>query len=100
MNSESPDCRITEPSELKAEPEFALTAESKSARPRVACPGCGKLLSIRVLSEKHHCDRKPRIPWKMEPESLLERRKVAAIRRFEKRAALRRTSCVPGEAAG
>ena len=63
----------------------------------MACPGCGKLLAIRVLSEKHHCERKPRMPWKTEPERLLERRKAAAIRRFEKRAAIRRSSVVSGE---
>ena len=81
-------------------PERAAVCPPVPAVPKVQCPSCGKFLSIRVLSEKHRCERKPRIPWKMDPESLLERRKVAAIRRFEKRAARGRTSCVQGEAAG
>ena len=59
MNSDSPDCPITEFSEPKAEPEYTLV---ERARPRIACPGCGKLLTVRVLAEKHHCDRVPRKP--------------------------------------
>jgi len=98
MTSIAVDFPISDNSGLKCEltvPE--CPAESPPARPKVACPGCGKLLAIKVLSEKHHCERKPRTPWKMEPEQLLERRKAAAIRRFEKRTALRQSSVELGE---
>ena len=86
MNSDSPDCPITELSELKAEPECTSV---ERARPRIACPGCGKLLTVRVLAEKHHCDRVPRKPWKLDPETLAGRRKCAADRRFHCRMARR-----------
>jgi hypothetical protein len=59
---------------------------------KVACPGGGKLLAVRVLSEKHVCDRTPRNSCKVDPEKLLERRKLAAKRRFEARMARRRSS--------
>ena len=101
MITESQVCQISAPDlEMGLGEAASVCPEiSPPAPQKVACPGCGKLLSIRVLSEKHHCERKPRYPWKMELEHLLERRKAAAIRRFEKRAALRRTSVVSGEAA-
>jgi hypothetical protein len=68
MNSDSPDYPITDFSRVPA---------------RIACPGCGKLLTVRVLAEKHHCDRVPRKPWRLDPETLAERRKCAAERRFQ-----------------
>ena len=99
MATDSPMCQISADPVQEGEFAAALDCPSVPSIAKVACPGCGKLLSIRVLSEKHHCERKPRAAWRMEPECLLERRKAAAIRRFEKRAALRRTSAVSGEAA-
>jgi hypothetical protein len=49
---------------------------------KMQCPRCGRLLRIRTLAEKHTCARKPRAPWKMNPEKLLARRRAAAERRF------------------
>ena len=63
--------------ELVAAPMTKETVED-----RVACPGCGKLLRIRTLAEKHTCARKPRKSWKMEPDRLQARRRAAAERRF------------------
>ena len=61
---------------------------ARPPRPRVPCPGCGKLLALRTLAEKHVCVRKVREPrkgWTMEPGKRFERQKAAAIRRFEQR---------------
>ena len=101
MTSSSADFPISDNPDLKDELTAApeCPAESPPARPKVACPGCGKLLAIRVHSEMHHCERKPRTPWKMEPEQLLERRRAAAIKRFEKRTAPRRSAVESGEPA-
>jgi hypothetical protein len=63
---------MTEAEELNA------AAESD----RMACPGCGKLLRVRTLAEKHTCARKPRKSWKTDPERLRVRRRAAAERRF------------------
>ena len=63
--------------ELVAVPTTKETVEG-----RVACPGCGKLLRIRTLAEKHTCARKPRKSWNMDSERLLNRRRAAAERRF------------------
>jgi len=49
---------------------------------KMLCPGCGKVLRIRTLAEKHFCVRKPRKSWKMEPDKLQARRRAAAERRF------------------
>jgi len=62
-----------------AEAEELITAAESD---RMACPGCGKLLRVRTLAEKHTCARKPRKSWRMEPERLLARRRAAAERRF------------------
>ena len=61
---------------LEAAPEMEVEM------PKMPCPGCGKLLRIRTLAEKHTCARKPRKAWKMESERLLARRRAAAERRF------------------
>ena len=94
MTSDSPSCQISAPDlEMGEADNMAVCRDVlPSAQPTAACPSCGKLLSIRVLAEKHHCDRKPRKPWKMDPERLLERRKLAAAKRFETRMAQRRSS--------
>ena len=94
MTSDSPSCQISVPDlEMGEADNMAVCPKgSPSSQPKVACPGCGKLLSIRVLSEKHCCERRPRKPWKMDPERLLERRKLAAAKRFETRMAQRRSS--------
>ena len=97
MDSGSPEYLISELSEPKAgptEPDSAMTrvglpGSERPTQPRTACPGCGRVLSIRVLAEKHRCDRMPRKPWKMGPEKLLERRRRAAERRFQCRMARR-----------
>ena len=63
-------------------------AMDSTARDRIPCPRCGKMLRLRTLAEKHVCSKKTKEPRKgrrMDPVKKLERQKLAAVRRFERR---------------
>ena len=70
------------PMALEPAPEPTTAEPAPTALGKMQCPSCGKLLRIRTLAEKHTCARRPRKPWKMDPERLLARRRAAAERRF------------------
>jgi len=98
MITDSQVCQISTPDlEMGAGGAASVCPEiSPSVPPKVACPGCEKMLSVRVLSEKHVCTRTPRKSWKTDPDKLLERRKLAAAKRFEARMARLQLSLAAG----
>ena len=67
------------------EPMVVEATEPAATEPmedKMPCPGCGKVLRVRTLAEKHTCARKPRKSWKMDPDRPQARRRAAAERRF------------------
>ena len=67
---------VVEPSDAAVEPSIG------EAEGKIPCLGCGRVLRIRTLAEKHNCVRKLRKSWKTDPDKLQSRRRAAAERRF------------------
>ena len=73
-----------EPAPMTVEPVVpaVVPAAKPAEQGKIPCPGCGKILRIRTLAEKHTCARKPRKSWRLDPDKLLAKRRAAAERRF------------------